>query len=83
MNHLRNILAACAFEECCPLGASLDCAFDVTGREYAHCHRFDESAVNIIPENWLGHKPLSYMVKSTFIQPINKYDSVNPKMCNK
>lgn len=85
MNHFMKILTACAVEERCltPFGASSDCTFDVTGREYAHCHRFDESAVNIILKNWLGHKPVSYMVKSTFLQPINKYDRVSPKVCNK
>lgn len=84
MNHFMKILTACAVDERClsPFGASSDCTFDVTGREYANCHRFDESAVNIILKNWLGHKPSSYMVKSTFLQPINKYDRVNPKICN-
>ncbi|XP_061192952.1 uncharacterized protein LOC133201181 [Saccostrea echinata] len=83
MNNFMKLLTACAVEEQClsPPGAASKCRFDVTGREYADCHRYDESAVNIILKNWLGHKSATYMVKSNFLQPINKYDRANPKIC--
>ncbi|XP_062584707.1 uncharacterized protein LOC134246365 [Saccostrea cucullata] len=83
MNNFMKLLSACAVEEQClsPPGAAPSCRFDVTGREYADCHRYDESAVNIILKNWLGHKSAIFMEKSNFLQPINKYDKANPKIC--
>lgn len=61
MNRFMKSLTACMVEEHClsSFGASVDCTFNVTGREYAHCHHFDESAVNFILKDWLGHKPIA------------------------
>lgn len=55
MNHFMKIFAACAFKECCPIGASSNCTFDLSGREHANRHRFDELAVKLILKNKLGH----------------------------
>lgn len=47
------LFTACAMEESClaPRGARWQCSFDFTGRKPANCHRYDESAINILLKN--------------------------------
>ena len=51
--NIMKLFTACAIEETClaPLGAQWRCSFDFTGRRYAGCHRYDESALNILLNN--------------------------------
>jgi hypothetical protein len=50
------LLVACAMEPKCmaPPTAKWTCDFDFSGKLYADCHRYDESAMNIILKNWFN-----------------------------
>ena len=55
--NIMKVFTACALEETCmaPEGAKWKCRFDFTGRSYADCHRYDESALNILLKNWFNY----------------------------
>lgn len=51
--NFMKLLTACAMEQAClaPTTAEKHCDFDFTGRKYASCHRYAESAINILLKN--------------------------------
>ena len=64
---------ACAMEESClaPPGAKWQCSFDFTGRRYANCHRYDESAANILLKKMFGFDTGKFTVtKASMFRPV-------------
>ena len=62
--HFMKHFTACAMEESClaPYGAKWQCSFDFTGRRYASCHRYDESAANILLKRMFGYDTSKFSV---------------------
>jgi len=55
----------CALERGCiaPPDADLGCSFHGS-RQYGHCHRYDQSALNILLANWFHDDHVAYMFYS-------------------
>ena len=72
--NIMKVFTACAMEDSClaPSGAKWACHFDFTGRKPAGCHRFDESALNILLKNWFNFDVSKYAKRNNYFQ---RYDS--------
>lgn len=75
---------ACAIEEECmaPTGSKWKCYFDFTGMEYARCHRYDESALNILLKNLFDYKNSEFYInKNTYFDHFDSEIEANPRRC--
>ena len=81
--NFMKILTACAIEENClsPKGSKWDCDFDFSGKLYANCHRYDESAVNIILKNMFGFDDSQFATGNSFFQPYDHHIKSSMKIC--
>jgi hypothetical protein len=72
--NIMKVFTACAMEDSClaPNGAKWACRFDFTGRKPAGCHRFDESALNILLKNWFDFDMSKYARRNNYFV---RYDS--------
>lgn len=77
------LLVACSMEPKCmaPEGSQWRCDFDFSGKRYADCHRYDESAMNIILKNWFDYDNASIMRNPTVFKPYNAKEKMALKMC--
>ncbi|XP_045200210.2 uncharacterized protein LOC123554262 [Mercenaria mercenaria] len=78
--NIMKVFSACAMEDSClaPEGAKWACRFDFTGRKPAGCHRYDESALNILLKNWFDFDMSRYARRNSYFKP---YDSsYRPKL---
>lgn len=78
--NIMKIFTACAMEDSClaPEGSKWTCRFDFTGRKPAGCHRYDESALNILLKNWFDFDTSQYARENSYFK---SYDSsYRPKL---
>ncbi|CAC5421064.1 unnamed protein product [Mytilus coruscus] len=77
------LLVACAMEPKClaPQSAKWKCDFDFSGKEYADCHRYDESAINILLKNWFDFDNSKILKSGTIFRPFDRDDRMRLKMC--
>lgn len=85
-NFMKWLLLCASEKECLsPEGASRDCESYQLARNRgdAICHKYDESAVNILLANWFNYDMRSFYVKDSITQPTSKENkSTNIKICN-
>ncbi|KAK3095034.1 hypothetical protein FSP39_009421 [Pinctada imbricata] len=81
--NFMKILTACAIEKDCmsPKGSKWDCDFDFTGKLYAYCHRYDESAINIILRNMFDFDDSKFYRGNSFFQPYDDQMRPHLKYC--
>lgn len=67
-NKLLKWLILCSLEKGClsPVGSRHQCDSPLTKTVYANCHRFDESAMNILLKNYFGFKLESFARDDTY-----------------
>ncbi|XP_071163168.1 FK506-binding protein 5-like [Mytilus edulis] len=83
INKFMKLLVACAMEPKClaPQSAKWKCDFDFSGKEYADCHRYDESAMNILLKNWFEFDNSKILKSGTIFRPFDRDDRMHLKMC--
>ncbi|WAR28714.1 hypothetical protein MAR_014418 [Mya arenaria] len=81
--HVMKMFAACALEENClaPPGSKRQCKFDFTGRKPADCHRYDESALNILLKNWFDFDMNKFARRNNYFRPYDKNYKPKLKIC--
>lgn len=81
--NIMKVFTACALEESClaPKGAKWNCKFDFTGRKPADCHRFDESAMNILLKNWFQYDASKYVMRSNAFRTYDQTYRPKLKTC--
>ncbi|KAL4219756.1 hypothetical protein ACF0H5_020170 [Mactra antiquata] len=81
-NFMR-MFTSCALEESClaPKGSKWQCKFDLTGRKPADCHRFDESALNILLKNYFNYDMNKFVRKNTYFKKVDTTYSAKLKVC--
>jgi hypothetical protein len=77
------LLVACAMEPKCmaPPTAKWTCDFDFSGKLYADCHRYDESAMNIILKNWFNFDNSIILRNPTTFKVYDPSEKMPLKMC--
>lgn len=77
------LLVACAMEPKCmaPATAKWTCDFDFSGKLYADCHRYDESAMNIILKNWFNFDNSIILRNPTTFKVYDPSEKMPLKMC--
>jgi len=66
----------CALDKDCisPKGSTLSCDFNRYGiRKYAHCHRYDQSALNLLASNLYGYDANRYTATDRGIVKLMKH----------
>ena len=84
-NYVDNIIA-CALEPNClaPIGAVWDnCGFDVNGKRYANCHRYHESATNILLNEWFNYDKSKFFAMNCCFAEYDEKHDVDPLYCGK
>ncbi|KAK3604456.1 hypothetical protein CHS0354_015630 [Potamilus streckersoni] len=78
--NIMKLFTACALEKAClaPDGAKWQCQWDFTGRKHANCHRYDESALNILLKNMFDYDSTKFAHGNTYFRPYE--DRVKPKL---
>ncbi|XP_012938971.1 uncharacterized protein LOC101848295 [Aplysia californica] len=86
-NHFMRYLIACAMEDYCiaPPDSKASCdAHLANNKRYANCHRYDESAINLILNHWHGYKAEEFLVRDGITRYFDGRDmSKKVKICNK
>lgn len=75
---------ACAIEQECmaPTGSKWKCYFDFTGLEHAKCHRYDESALNLLLKNRFDYRNSDFYVnKNSYFDHFDTEVVPNPRRC--
>lgn len=83
MENLMKLIVACAMEPKCmaPASTKWQCDFDFSGKEYANCHRYDESAINIAIKNWYNFDTSSVLKTSNIFRSYDPDEKLPLKMC--
>ncbi|CAG5118161.1 unnamed protein product [Candidula unifasciata] len=79
-------LTSCATEEYCisPPGAQPKCETYLGGKKYGGCHRYDESAINLILNKWHHYSPKEYLMNDLITRFYDGTDMTKKvKVCNK
>jgi len=81
--HVMKMFTACALEENClaPPGSKWQCKFDFTGRKPAGCHRYDESALNILLKNWFDFDATKFARRNNYFRPYDRTYKPKLKTC--
>lgn len=83
-NKLLKWLILCSLEKSClaPTGSRHKCDPPLTKSVYANCHRYDESAMNILLKNYFGFKLTSFAREDTFTMNAADWKGIpNIKKC--
>ena len=82
-DQIMRVFTACALEPSClaPPGAKWQCRFDFTGRKHADCHRFDESALNILLKNMFDFDMASFTRRNNYFRPYDESYKPKLKLC--
>ncbi|GFO22779.1 metk_1 protein [Plakobranchus ocellatus] len=79
-------LVSCALEEYCiaPPGSKVSCDLNMgNNKKYARCHRYDESAINLILNRWHNYQPREYLLRDGITRPFDGKDmAAMVKVCN-
>ncbi|XP_052221764.1 uncharacterized protein LOC127838212 [Dreissena polymorpha] len=80
---VMKMFTACALEENClaPPGSKWQCKFDFTGRKPADCHRYDESALNILLKNWFNFDLSQFSRGNNYFRPYDINYKPKLKIC--
>lgn len=83
MENFMKLIVACAMEKDCmaPESTKWQCDFDFSGKEYANCHRYDESAMNIAIKNWYNYDVSSVVKISNIFRSFDPDEKLPLKMC--
>ncbi|XP_013095240.2 uncharacterized protein LOC106078775 [Biomphalaria glabrata] len=84
-NFFMRYLVSCTLEEYCiaPPGAQSKCDLHLGNKRYGNCHRYDESAINLILNKWHDYKPKEYLMKDVITKYHDGKDmSKKVKVCN-
>ncbi|KAL3848590.1 hypothetical protein ACJMK2_019439 [Sinanodonta woodiana] len=78
--NIMKLFTACALEKAClaPDGAKWQCQWDFTGRKHANCHRYDESALNILLKNMFDYDSTKFAHGNIYFKPYE--DRAKPKL---
>ncbi|CAL1537680.1 unnamed protein product [Lymnaea stagnalis] len=85
-NFFLRYLTACTMEDYCiaPPGAKPNCDYNLgNNKKFANCHRYDESAMNLILNRWHDYKPSEYLMKDIVTKDYDGKDmSKRVKVCH-
>lgn len=81
-HNFMRYLTCCTLEEYCiaPPGAQPNCNPYMWGRKYGQCHKFDESAINLILNKWHNYSPKEYFMKDKITRKFEGGDVTNKLM---
>ncbi|OWF39800.1 uncharacterized protein LOC110464597 [Mizuhopecten yessoensis] len=83
--NLMKPLLSCTMNPAClaPHGAGSNCDFDFSGRLYAKCHQYDESAINILLKNWFQFDKAKFMSGNCCFTNYNPNERIRPQICHR
>lgn len=85
-NYFMRHLVACAMEDYCiaPPDSKASCDTNLANnKRYANCHRYDESAINLILNQWHNYRPEEFLVRDGITRHFDGRDlSDKVKVCN-
>uniref|UniRef100_A0A0B7AWZ8 Uncharacterized protein n=1 Tax=Arion vulgaris TaxID=1028688 RepID=A0A0B7AWZ8_9EUPU len=84
-HYFMRYLLACTLQEYCitPPGAQPNCDKYGGSKKYGRCHRYDESAINLILNNWHNFSPREYLMKDMVTMNFDGSDmSPDVNVCN-
>jgi len=81
--NVMKLFTACALEQNClaPTGSKWTCTFDFTGKKPAGCHRYDESAMNILLKNWFNFDINKFARRNSYFRDFDQHYKPNLKLC--
>ena len=85
-NYFMRHLVACAMEDYCiaPPDSKASCDTNLANnKRYANCHRYDESAINLILNQWHNYRPEEFLVRDGITRHFDGRDLTDKvKVCN-
>ncbi|XP_033760865.1 uncharacterized protein LOC117342739 [Pecten maximus] len=83
-NFMKQLLS-CAMNPAClaPPGAKTNCDFDFSGRLYAKCHQYDESAINILLKNWFQFDKAQFATGNCCFNDYDPNERIRPQICRR
>ncbi|RUS88482.1 hypothetical protein EGW08_003740 [Elysia chlorotica] len=85
-HEFMRFLVSCALEEYCisPPGSKSSCDINLgNNKKYARCHRYDESAINLIVNRWHDYQPREYLLRDLITRPFDGRDMTSMvRRCN-
>ncbi|XP_069104621.1 uncharacterized protein [Argopecten irradians] len=83
--HFMKHLLSCTMDPAClaPPGSRTNCDFDFSGRLYAKCHQYDESAINILLKNWFQFDKAKFSAGNCCFSDYDPNERIRPQICHR